>query len=65
MPKLRPPTANLAEWRKVLHGIHRLEMRMSALEGTLRPIPQGARVINDSVGQASWVPPLRGDKQRG
>jgi hypothetical protein len=56
MPKMRPPSANLPEWRKVLHGIHRLEERMIALEGrmaegTLRPAPVGSRVINDSAGK--------------
>jgi hypothetical protein len=77
MPKMRPPSANLAEWHKVLHGIHRLEERMIAWEareaareghmadGTLRPIPQGAKVYNDDAGDARpWVPKLKARDQR-
>jgi hypothetical protein len=73
MPKVRPPPPRLAEWRKVLHGIHRLEERMIALEGrmaaagTLRLAPVGARVINDSAGnKAPWVRQMSTNKpQRG
>jgi hypothetical protein len=70
MPKVRPPSASLTEWRKVLHGIHRLEERMIVLEGrmaegTLRPAPVGSRVINDSAGgQAPWVAPLHSKSMR-
>jgi hypothetical protein len=71
MPKVRPPFNNPSDLRKVLHGIHRLEERMIKMEGrmaagTLRPAPAGSRVINDSSGGGSWIPPLRStNKQRG
>jgi hypothetical protein len=57
--------------RKILHGIHRLEERLIEMEGrqaaehTLRPVPAGSRVYNDSIGTSSWIPPLSVKPQRG
>ena len=52
MPKVRPPSANLAEWHKVLHGIHRLEERIIRMEN--RIALSGSRVINDSAAEPNF-----------
>jgi hypothetical protein len=55
MPKMRPPSTNLSDRRKVLHGIHRLETRMSAMEGRLPP--QNVLISNRSMVGAQGLEP--------
>jgi hypothetical protein len=63
MPKVRQPIANMSDTRKILHGIHRLEERISRME---RAQAAGGLAINDSATQGSrrdpWVQQLRARK---